>query len=62
MHTGIGRGVVDKHLSVLIGYPSVGKSHIHHVAQILITLRHEEVATGTGNHLRRIVESRHIHI
>ena len=62
MHTGICRSVIDKHLTILISYPAIGKSHIHHVAKILVALRNEEEATRTGNNLCWVVKGGHIHI
>ena len=62
MHTGIRRSVIDKHLAVLISYPSVGESHVHHVAQVFIAFWHEEIAAGLCDDLRGILQRRHIHI
>ena len=62
MHTGIRRSVIDKHLAILIGNPSVGEGHIHHVTQVFVALWHEEIAAGLCDDLRGILQSRHIHI
>ena len=62
MHTGVGRSVVDKDLTVAVGNPTVGKGHVHHIAYIFVTLRHKEIAAGLGDHLCGIIEGRHIHI
>ena len=62
MHAGICRGIVDEHLPVVIGNPAIRESHVHHITQVLITLGNDEETTRLGNHLRRIVQGRHIHI
>ena len=62
MHTRVGRGIVDKHLTILVGNPTIRKSHVHHVAIILVTLRHQEIATRTCDYLCGVVEGSHIHI
>ena len=62
MHSRVAACIVDEHLAVLVGNPSVCKGHVHHIADILLTLRHEEISTWLGNHTRGIVEGCHIHI
>ena len=62
MHAGVARCVVDEHLSVFVSDPSVREEDVHHVADVLLTLRHHEESCRICNHLCRILEGCHVHV
>ena len=49
-------------LSFADAAPSVGKSHVHNVADVFLALGHEEVATGLSDNLCWVFQGSHVHI
>ena len=62
MHAGVAAGVVDEHLAIGVGYPTIGEGHVHNVANIFLTLGNKEVAARLGYYPGGVVEGSHIQI
>ena len=62
MHPCVRRGIVDVYPSVFVGNPSVGKRHVHHVADVFFALRYEEISSGLCDDACGIVKGGHIEI
>ncbi len=62
MQTGVAGGIIDENTSIIILNPTIGKTYIHHITNVLLALRSKEVTTWLGYDASGIIEGCHIHI
>ena len=62
MHPRVARRVVQEHTSVIVSHPAIGEQDIGDIPDPFLTNRSEGVSRRSGDDMRRVVKSGHVHV